>query len=208
VSSPPLYTIGYGARDIDAFLAALRRYDIAYLLDVRSKPYSRYKPDFSRERLEEHVRAAGIRYVYMGDALGGLPADRSCYDDNNKVDYAKVNEREFYQTGIERLVKAQAQGLAVAVMCSEGKPENCHRTKLIGKTLAARGLPVAHIDENDDLITQDDVLLRLTGGQPSLFGDALLPATSRKRYAVPGEDEDEEESTDFTPLSFSGDDTD
>ena len=37
-----IYTIGYGARDIDAFIAALRRYNIAYLIDVRSQPYSRY----------------------------------------------------------------------------------------------------------------------------------------------------------------------
>ncbi len=83
-------------------------------------------------------------------------------------------------------------------MCSEGKPEMCHRSKLIGKTLAARGLPVAHIDENDALIGQDEVLLRLTGGQPSLFGDDLLPGGSRKRYVVRGDDEDEEEgSADF-----------
>lgn len=191
MASPPLYTIGYGARDLSAFIAALRRYDIAYLLDVRSRPYSRYKPDFSRERLEEHLRQAGIRYVYLGEALGGLPADRSCYDADGKVDYAKVSERASYQAGIERLVSAQAQGLVVAVMCSESKPEMCHRSKLIGKTLAARGLPVAHIDERDELIGQEDVLLRLTAGQPSLFGDEMLPGGSRKRYVARGEDEDE-----------------
>ncbi len=201
MSSPPLYTIGYGARDIDAFIAALRRYAVAYLLDVRSRPYSRYKPDFSRERLEEHLRQAGIRYVYMGDSLGGLPADRSCYDAEGKVDYAKVIERDFYRAGIERLVSAQAQGLAVAVMCSEGKPEMCHRSKLIGKTLAARGLPVAHIDENDALIGQDEVLLRLTGGQPSLFGDEMLPGGSRKRYVVRGDDDEEEGSADFADFA-------
>ncbi len=183
MSHTPLYTIGYGARDLSAFIAALRRYGIAYLIDVRSRPYSRYKPDFSRERLAEHLQAAGIRYVYMGDALGGLPDDRSCYDANDKVDYAKVAERDFYRAGIERLVSAQAQGLAVAIMCSEGKPEMCHRSKLIGKSLAAHGLPVAHIDERDELIDQEDVLLRLTAGQPSLFGDEMLPGGSRKSYA-------------------------
>ncbi len=198
MTPPPLYTIGYGARDIDAFLAALRRYGIAYLIDVRSSPTSRYKPDFGRERLEEHLRGAGIRYVYMGDTLGGRPKEATCYDSEGKVDYAKVAEQGFFRAGLDRLATAHTQGLAACLMCSEGKPENCHRTKLIGKALVARGLPVAHIDENDELITQDEVLLRLTGGQPSLFGDALLPATSRKRYAVPGEDEDEEESTDFT----------
>jgi len=188
-----IYTIGYGARDIDAFIAALRRYNIAYLIDVRSQPYSRYKPDFSKDALEEHLRRGGIRYVYMGDTLGGRPDDPTCYDAEGKVDYTAVTQRDFYQAGIERLTKAWSQGLSVSLMCSEGKPESCHRSKLIGKTLAARGLPVAHIDENDELIGQDEVLLRLTGGQPSLFGDDMLPGSSRKRYRAAAQETDEEE---------------
>ena len=196
MNSESIYTIGYGARDINAFVAALRRYGITYLIDVRSQPYSRFKPEFSREALEVNLREAGIRYVFMGDLLGGRPDDAGCYDVEGKVDYTKVSEQEFYLAGIERLAKAQAQGLAVSLMCSEGKPEMCHRTKLIGKTLVQRGIPVAHIDETDELIGQDAVLLRLTGGQPSLFGDDLLPGTSRKRYSPSrreqdGEDEDE-----------------
>ena len=190
----PLYTIGYGARSLDEFIAALKRYEIAYLIDVRSKPYSRYKPDFSKEPLEEHLRQAQIRYVYMGDSLGGRPDDRSCYDDEDKVVYARVAERDFYLAGIERLLNAQSQGLAVSLMCSEGKPESCHRSKLIARTLTERGIPVAHIDENDALIGQNDVLLRQTGGQLSLFGDEMLPGTSRKRYGVsPHAAEDEED---------------
>jgi hypothetical protein len=67
-------------------------------------------------------------------------------------------------------------------MCSEGKPENCHRSKLIGRTLRLEGLEVLHIDEVDEIITQKQVLLRLTDGQPSLFGDDFFTYTSRKRY--------------------------
>lgn len=191
VNQLPVYTIGYGARQIDTFIAALQRYSITYLIDVRSKPYSRYKPDFSKERLEEHLRQAGIRYVYMGDTLGGRPTDAGCYDAEGKVNYARLAERDFYLAGIERLAKAQSQGLPVSLMCSEGKPENCHRSKLIGKSLKKREIPVAHIDENDELIGQDEVLLRHTGGQLSFFGDEMLPNGSRKRYIVPEDEEDE-----------------
>jgi len=67
-------------------------------------------------------------------------------------------------------------------MCSEGKPENCHRSKLIGQTLVGEGIEVLHIDENDVVISQKQVLLRLTDGQPSLFGDDFLTFTSVKRY--------------------------
>jgi len=189
----PIHTIGYGARDIEAFIAALRRYGITYLIDVRSQPYSRYKPDFSKETLEDHLRRADVRYVYMGDLLGGRPDDPACYDAEGKVDYAALVERDFYRAGIERLTKAYSQGLAVSLMCSEGKPEMCHRSKLIGRTLTERGIPVAHIDEHDEAISQDDVQNRRTGGQLPLFGDIPL-GTSRKRYGPSGRegtDEDE-----------------
>jgi uncharacterized protein (DUF488 family) len=179
----PVYTIGYGARTIEEFVVVLKRYGIAYLLDVRSRPYSRYKPDFSRQALEQQLQAAGIRYVFMGDSLGGQPDDPDCYI-HGKVDYDKVRQKPFYQAGIQRLHDAWQKQLPVVVMCSEGKPENCHRSKLIGQTLVETAVTLAHIDENDQLISQDDVLLRLTKGQPSLFGDDFHQFTSRKRYST------------------------
>lgn len=178
----PLYTIGYGAREIPDFIGVLQVNNVAFLIDVRSKPYSRYKPDFSKQSLEGHLQAANIRYVYMGDTLGGMPDDPDCYDESGKVAYEKVAQKGFYQEGIGRLRDAWQQQLRVAIMCSEGKPENCHRTKLISKTLLAQNIPVVHIDENDQLITQEDVMLRLNKGQPSLFGDDFIQHTSRKRY--------------------------
>jgi uncharacterized protein (DUF488 family) len=182
MSQYPIYTIGYGKRDIEEFIDLLRAHGIAYLIDVRSQPYSRYKPDFSKKALAAHLEAAGIRYVFMGDALGGRPGDPACYDAAGKVDYARVEAQGFYQAGIARLQKAHQQQLPVVLMCSEGKPENCHRSKLIGKTLTAVNIPITHIDENDQLITQEDVILRLNDGQPSLFGDEFQTFKSRNRY--------------------------
>lgn len=181
MNQTPIYTIGYGARDIDAFIAALKKFDIAFLIDVRSKPYSRYKPEFSKHALAQHVQQAGIRYVFMGDTLGGMPDNLDCYTEG-KVDYDKVAQQPFYREGIGRLRRAYEQPAPVVLMCSEGKPEQCHRSKLIGRTLTEAGIEVAHIDEHDELITQDDVLLRVTKGQPSLFGDEFYQFTSRKRY--------------------------
>jgi uncharacterized protein (DUF488 family) len=189
----PIFTIGYGAREIDAFIAALQQQRIEFLLDVRSRPYSRYKPDFSKDALESHLRRAGIRYVFLGDTLGGRPADPTCYDADGKVDYAQVEQRAFYREGLDRVARAYEQGRRVALMCSEGKPEACHRSKLIGKSLTQRGIPVAHIDEHNELISQEEVLPRLTGGQLSFFGDDMLPAGSRKRYERPAGEADEDE---------------
>lgn len=181
VNRPPIFTIGYGARDIDAFIATLKAYNVAYLIDVRSKPYSRYKPDFAKKALAGHLQTHGIRYVFMGDRLGGQPDDPDCYTDG-KVDYEKVYQKLFYQEGIGRLREAWQQQLRVALMCSEGKPEQCHRSHLIGKTLTNEGIDVAHIDENDQLITQQDIVLREKKGQLSLPGMDHHRTTSRKRY--------------------------
>ncbi len=183
----PIYTIGYGAREIEEFIAVLKDHEITYLIDIRSKPYSRYKPDFSKEPFSAHLERAGIRYVFMGDTLGGQPDDQSCYVDG-KVVYEKVAATSFYRKGIARLEEAFRQQLPVALMCSEGKPQQCHRSKLIGKTLVAAGIPIRHIDENDRLITHDDVMRRIDGGQPSLFGDGFQTLTSRKRYQVDDDD--------------------
>jgi uncharacterized protein (DUF488 family) len=188
----PIYTIGYGARDLGALVSMLGDHDIQYLVDVRSRPYSSYKPEFSKTPLENYLESRGIRYVFMGDTLGGQPEDNHCYT-NGKADYEKIASQEFFKKGIERLIRAKKQGRRVVLMCSEGKPENCHRTKLIGKWLINVGIEVLHIDENDEIISQEQVIRRLTGGQLSLFGDDSLNFTSRKRYRDdqdPGDAED------------------
>ena len=186
-SEVPIYTIGYGDRSLEEFIAALHANAIAYLLDVRTAPYSRFKPEFSKEALAKALAAQGIRYVFAGDSLGGRPDDPACYVDG-RVDYDKVRQQAFFQRGLERVQAAHAQQLRVVLMCSEGKPEQCHRTKLIGETLAARGIPVVHIDEANRLITHDEAIMRLTDGQLSLFGQESF--ASRKRYSSAEEEHD------------------
>ena len=188
--TPPVFTIGYGARTVDQMIAALREHQIMFLVDVRTAPYSRFKPEFSRDALENALKQQGVRYVYLGDALGGRPADPDCYVDD-KVDYERVKSKDFYLAGIERVRTAWQRGVRFVLMCSEGKPEQCHRSKLIGESLAALGIPVAHIDEHDQLRSQDDVIQRLTGGQLSLFGD--MEFTSRKRYSQSTRGEEDED---------------
>jgi uncharacterized protein (DUF488 family) len=189
----PIYTIGYGSRTVEELISVIRQYAITYLVDVRTAPYSRYKPEFSRQPLAAALSAAGIHYLYMGDRLGGRPDDPACYTDG-RVDYDKVRATPRYTQGIERIHTAFAQQRRVVLLCSEGKPEMCHRSKLIGETLARLGIPLLHIDEADTLRTQDEVLVRLTAGQLSLFDDLNL--TSRKRYRAAEQEREEDEDDD------------
>lgn len=163
----PVYTIGYGNRSIGDFVGLLQKYGIKYLVDLRSQPYSRYKPEFSKAALEQYLQKQHIRYVYMGDTLGGRPEDTDCYTKDGKVDYNILREKDFYRRGISRLHSAWEKQLPVALMCSELKPEECHRGKLVGKTLAEQGLTVAHIDEAGTIKTQDEVNQFFAIGQPN-----------------------------------------
>jgi uncharacterized protein (DUF488 family) len=179
VKRQPLFTIGYGARSLEDFIATLTANGIEYVIDVRTAPYSKFKPEFSREVLQHRLKPAGIHYLFMGDTLGGQPKDPDCHTDG-KVDYAKVRAQSFFQEGLERLRKASEGQHRVALMCSEGRPEQCHRSKLIGEALAEAGILLCHIDEDGCLLTQTQVIHRLTKGQMDLFGQPLF--TSRKRY--------------------------
>ena len=174
-----IFTIGYGARSLDDFIAALKSNQIDYLADVRSAPYSKFKPEFSKDWLQHHLERAGIRYLFMGDTLGGQPKNPSCHTEG-KVDYEKVRAQPFFHAGVERVRNAFAQECRVALMCSEGRPEQCHRSKLIGEVLTEGGIPVMHIDDDGKLVSHRAVIARLTQGQMDLFGGPSF--TSRKRY--------------------------
>ncbi|MCL6626497.1 DUF488 domain-containing protein [Alicyclobacillus shizuokensis] len=179
----PVLTIGYGNRPISEFLELLKRHGVHYLIDIRTKPFSRVNPDFSKKQLEATLKANDIRYVYMGDELGGLPKNADCYT-NGYVDYSKLEQLPAYKRGIARLSVAWEKQIHVAIMCTEGRPEDCHRSKLIGQTLSKLNIQVAHIDIDGNLVPQEEVIYRLTHGQTSLLDEPVF--VSRKQYIKQG----------------------
>ena len=178
-SGTVIYTIGYGSRSLEAFLELLARHEIVLLADVRSQPYSRFKPQFSKHALAGYLAAAGVEYRWLGDSLGGRPADEDCYTDG-RVDYGMCRQKPAFQDGIAQLIELSA-GRRCAAMCSEGKPQECHRARLIGEMLVERGVEVLHIDESGELCDHLSVTLRLNGGQADLFGPEHRSALSRRR---------------------------
>ena len=187
MESSTLYSIGHGNKTMDAFLEELKFFEISYLIDIRSKPYSRYNPQFNKEQLQISLKNNHIVYAYMGDVLGGLPEDASCYT-NGHVDYDKLKEKDFFKAGLQRLINAASKKIKVAIMCSESNPAECHRTKLIGEELRLAGIIVNHITRSKDksgrIITkdQDAVMLEVTpNGTTDLFGNKTS-FVSRKKY--------------------------
>jgi uncharacterized protein (DUF488 family) len=161
-----LFSIGHSNSSLNAFIDLLRRYGIAVLVDTRSQPYSRYNQHFSREPLKQSLEESGIEYVFMGDQLGGRPADRAYYFENGKVDYELLETAPFYLAGIERLL-ALASDRAIAFMCSEGDYKHCHRYWLITRTLIERGIEVQHILHSGESVGSQ--ASEFEPSQPSLF---------------------------------------
>lgn len=154
----PIYSIGHGARKAAELLALLQQYGIEYLVDVRSQPYSRFHPQFSKNNLQKFLEDNQIRYVFMGDFLGGRPTDPGCYRPDGRIDYELVKTKPFFKEGIERLKTAYAKDVALAIMCSERNPADCHRTKLIGDFLQHEEIPLMHITEKGLLKDQSTVM--------------------------------------------------
>lgn len=173
-----IFTIGYGTRSPNEILERLKSVGVTYVIDVRSSPYSRYQPDFSREQLERSLNDSRIKYVFMGDLLGGRPKDADCYTDG-KVDYSKTKTKDFFRHGLDRLKKAHAQGLRICLICSEAQPSQCHRAKLISAALVDEGVEVTHILPDGSRRSQADVIAELTKGQHSLFDEHFV---SRNTY--------------------------
>jgi len=176
--SASILTIGYGSRSTEDFFSMLEQEHVKFLVDVRSNPVSRFNPDFSAEPLSEKLHALGIRYVSMGDTLGGRPQDPSCYE-NGRVMYQRVQEKSFFKSGIQRLLSASGQGIRVCLFCSEIRPEDCHRSKMIGVSLAKHGISVVHLGPKGEHLPQAEVMARLKTTQAEMFDNGLC---SRKSY--------------------------
>lgn len=143
-----IYSIGHGNKSIEDFISVIHKFGIKYLIDVRSVPYSKFNPAFNQASLEKAINATGdIRYLYMGNVLGGLPKDDSLKT-NGKMDYSKMKAVPEFIKGISRLVHANELKIPICVMCSESEPSHCHRSKLIGESLKERGVIMQHIVKN------------------------------------------------------------
>lgn len=180
-----LYSIGYGNRTWPELLELLKRDQCQFLIDVRSSPYSKFNPSFTKETLEGLCNDAGIRYVFMGDTLGGKPDGPQHLDAEGKIDYIKLADAPQFQFGLARLKTAHSKGLVSFLMCSELRPESCHRCKLVAAELAELGISVTHIDEKGERISQDEAVNRLTGGQEEMFGVNPSLTRSRGSYGDP-----------------------
>jgi uncharacterized protein (DUF488 family) len=143
-----IYTIGHSTRSQADFVALLRHYGVATLVDVRTMPRSRHNPQFNLEELTTALPEAGIAYVHLA-RLGGLR--RGLGADSPNTGWRNASFRayaDYMQTADFALGLDELHGIAlkgpVALMCAEAVPWRCHRS-LIADALTVRGVDVREI---------------------------------------------------------------
>lgn len=166
-----IFTVGHSTQPIEKFLALLTEHGISAIADVRSAPYSRFNPQFNREELRNSLKLTGIRYVFLGKELGARSDDECCYV-NDKVQYKLLAKTPCFQSGISRVIEG-AVSHKIALMCAEKDPLDCHRTILVARELADRGVGVTHILQDGSLEAHSDALSRLVSkfglGEADMF---------------------------------------
>jgi uncharacterized protein (DUF488 family) len=164
VEATEVLTIGHSTLPYERFLSLLRGAGVNAIADVRSAPYSRQFPHFSRDELSDELRSDGISYVFLGKELGGRPSERKFYCEG-VADYERMAQAPEFSKGLDRVIEG-AKKYRVALMCSERDPLDCHRCLLVSRALAQRGVRVSHILDSGrvvDHVEIEDRLLELSG---------------------------------------------
>jgi uncharacterized protein (DUF488 family) len=114
-----VFTIGYGGRRFDDFVALLQHHGISLVVDIRRFPRSKM-PEYNKQSIESKLPQFGISYIWMGETLGGL----------RRGGYPKYMESDDYQAGITKLLGLAEQG-NIVLMCKERTDAACHRRYIV-----------------------------------------------------------------------------
>lgn len=142
MTAPAIFTVGYSTHEWPEFLALLRAAGVTVVADVRSHPAARL-PQYRQEILAPALRAEGIAYVFLGKELGARREEPECYLDG-RADYERIAHLPAFREGIARLERGAAEH-AIALLCAEKEPLDCHRGVLISRLLSREGWRVRHL---------------------------------------------------------------
>ncbi len=176
-----IHSIGHSSHSREHFLTLLRQAGIEAIADVRSSPYSRYTPHFSQSELKRWLTEHGISYVFLGNELGGRPAQSHLYS-RGVADYEAMSKTTEFSTGLERLLNG-AQKYSIAMMCSEHDPLDCHRCLLVARHLAEQQIGIGHILANGEIASHGQIERRLLKLEKLDKEDFFNPLPERRARA-------------------------
>lgn len=154
-----IFTVGHSTLSIESFVALLQRHRVEVIADVRSRPYSARFPHFSKELLQQSLKQAGVRYVFLGRELGARREEPECYI-NGQATYDRIAHLPAFAEGIKRVLTG-ALNYRVALMCAEQDPLTCHRTILVCHEIKQHGVLIQHIGRTGTLEDHEQAEQRL-----------------------------------------------
>ena len=189
-----ILTIGHSTHNVDVFLKLLKQYEVEAIVDLRSQPYSRRSPHFSREKLESALENATVRYVFLGRELGARRDEQQVYVDG-QARYELIAEQPLFAQGLQRVANDAGQ-FRIALMCAEKDPLTCHRAILVCQHLKKMGYSISHILTDGSIESHEAAEKRLLveegldPGQINMFSsandieDALARAYTKRGESI------------------------
>jgi len=136
---------------------------------LRSQPYSKREPAYSRDPLKAFLESAGLLYVFLGKELGARREESECYLDG-VARYDLIEKLPAFADGLDRLRKGSAK-YRIALLCAEKDPLTCHRAILVGRLLAVGGYPMTHLSADGSEEDQESLETRLMQEEGKASGE-------------------------------------
>ncbi|MDP6156982.1 MAG: DUF488 domain-containing protein [Candidatus Thermoplasmatota archaeon] len=139
-----IVTIGYEGKNIDGVIRELSENKIHVLVDVRNNPFSR-KKGFSKSRLTDHLKEAGIEYVHIPELGIESKRKKNLHTDE---DYRRLfkeysDDLQTKENHLDR-IKTMSDENKIVQMCFEKNPDYCHRG-VIAERLREVGMEVVDV---------------------------------------------------------------
>ena len=157
-----IYTIGYSAFNIDAFLTQLKSFNIGCVIDVRSIPVaSEFMKIYSKNSLAPLLQKNSILYRNYALEFGARQENPKYYETYGYLDFEAYIKTDTFASGVEKIKKGMALGYKFCLMCAEKDPITCHRAIMVSRGLQTAGLNVWHIMSDGMLQSQQTLENRL-----------------------------------------------
>ncbi len=147
-----LYTVGHSTYPVEHFLELLRKFNVQYIIDVRSTPYSRFASQYNSDALSAVLKKNGIEYFHMGKFFGARQEDKQYYP-NNYLDFEMFRQSDLFKKGMLNIENG-LEKYNIALMCTEKNPIDCHRAIMVARGFELDGIDVKHILHDGSEISQ------------------------------------------------------
>ena len=146
MTRPAICTIGYERAKLENFIEALHTAEVATLIDIRAKAFSR-RSEFNAKKLAASLQEAGIGYLHL-PALGSPDPARDAAKSGDLKKFEKLYRAQLATKEAEAAlarVLEMASAAPVCLMCYEREPSECHRQFTIEPLEARSGEKARHL---------------------------------------------------------------